>query len=100
MTHEGAKRWRSASRGPISHPISFSWACAGLWRIPKLSAWRRIDGGAWGPDRPCDSPALGREIQSPVGRSVSSPEAPGVGQLADGRALYQSQRSMVLTNGV
>src|SRR4029453_10174096 len=25
---EGERQWRSASRGPISHPISFSWACA------------------------------------------------------------------------
>ena len=36
------------------------------------------------------------QIQSPVGRGVSSPQAPGVGQLADGRDLYQGQRAMVL----
>src|SRR5436853_5910505 len=62
----------------------------------KLSACRRTAGGAWGPDRPRDDPALGREIQSPVGRSLSPPQAPCVGQLADGRDLYQGQRSMVL----
>src|SRR5215467_1488724 len=36
----------------------------------KLSACRRIVGGAWGPNRPRDDPALGREIQSPVGRGI------------------------------
>src|SRR6266567_8075254 len=35
----------------------------------KLSACRRIDGGAWGPDRPCDYPALGREIQADPAKS-------------------------------
>src|SRR4029453_18791076 len=50
----------------------------------KLSACGRTDGVARGADRSRDDPALGREIQSPVGRSVSSSEAPGVGELADG----------------
>src|ERR687887_2327529 len=63
----------------------------------KLSACRRTAGGAWGADRPRDDPALGREIQSPVGRSVSSPEAPGMGQLADGRDLYQGEGPMALS---
>src|SRR5262245_4017298 len=62
----------------------------------ELSACRRTDGRAWGPDRPRDDPALGREIQSPVRGGVSSPEVPGVGELEDGRDLYQGQRSMVL----
>src|SRR5712691_10111194 len=62
----------------------------------KLSPCRRTHGGAWGPDRPRDHPALGGEIQSPVGRGVSSPEASGVGQLADGRDLYQGERPLVL----
>src|SRR5919204_6225389 len=62
----------------------------------KLSACRSTAGGAWGAARPRDDPALGRAIQSPVGRGVSSSEAPGMGQLADGRDLYQGQRSMVL----
>jgi hypothetical protein len=29
----GERRWRSASRGPIFRRKSFSWACAGMWRI-------------------------------------------------------------------
>src|SRR5712671_6093581 len=62
----------------------------------KLSARRRIDGGTWGADRPRDYPALGREIQSPVGRGIASPEASGVGQLAHGRDVYQGQRPLVL----
>src|SRR5215471_1450685 len=62
----------------------------------KLSACRRTAGGAWSANRPRHDPALGGEIQSPVGRGVSSPEAPGVGQLADGRDLYQGERAMVL----
>jgi hypothetical protein len=33
----------------------------------KLSTCRRTDGGARGVDRPRDHPALGREIQSPLG---------------------------------
>src|SRR5207237_1502963 len=36
----------------------------------KLSTCRRVVGGAWGPDRPRDYPALGREISSPAGRGV------------------------------
>ena len=48
------------------------------------------------PDRPRDDPALGREIQSAAGRGVSPPQAPGVGQLAHGRDVYQGQRSVVL----
>src|SRR5438046_1754004 len=38
---------------------------------PELSACRRTYGRAWGAHRPRDHPALGREIQSPAGRSVS-----------------------------
>src|SRR5262249_9218806 len=50
----------------------------------KLSACRRTTGGAGGTDRPRHYPALGREIQSPVGRGVPPAQAPGVGQLAHG----------------
>src|SRR5215468_12446525 len=50
----------------------------------KLSACRRTAGGARGTDRPRHYPALGRELQSPVGRGVPPTQAPGVGQLAHG----------------
>src|SRR6266508_1276889 len=63
----------------------------------KLSACRRTDGGARGVDRPRDYPALGREIQSPIGRDVSAPQAPGVAQLAHGRDLHQDERRMALS---
>src|SRR6266496_5751003 len=43
----------------------------------KLSACRRAHGGAWGTNRPCDHPALGREIQSPVGGGIPPPQAGG-----------------------
>ena len=36
------------------------------------------------PVEPRDHPALGGAIQSPIGGSVSSPEAAGMGQLAPG----------------
>src|SRR5262249_47032699 len=80
-------------RGPFS-PRHHSHGRALVCSLPfELSACRRADGGAWGPDRPRDDPALGREIQSPVRRGVSSPETPGEGGLEDGRDLYQRQRS-------
>ena len=36
-----------------------------------------------------DHPALGRQIQSPVRRSVPAPQASGVGELAHGRDVHQ-----------
>src|SRR5262245_26098416 len=63
----------------------------------ELSACRRTPGGARGGGGSRDYPALGGEVQSRVGGSVSSPEAPGVGQLAHGRDLYQGQRPVALS---
>src|SRR5215471_632328 len=62
----------------------------------ELSACRRANGRTRGAGRPRDYPALGREIQSPTGRGVSSPQATGMGELAHGRDLHQGQRAMVL----
>src|SRR5215216_6745330 len=42
----------------------------------KLSACRRTAGGAWGPDRPRDDPALGCQIQSPVGEAFHRRKRP------------------------
>src|SRR4029450_5667809 len=48
----------------------------------ELPACGRTHGGVRCPGRPRDYPALGGEIQSLIGGSVSSPEAVGLGQLA------------------
>src|SRR4030095_13278624 len=70
--------------GPFSTRYH-SYGCTLVCRLPlKLSACGRTDGGARGADRSRDHPALDCEIQSPAGRGVSSPQAPGVGQLAPG----------------
>src|SRR4030095_1945891 len=50
----------------------------------ELPACGRTPGGARRPGRPRDHPALGGEIQSLIGGGVSSSEAVGMGQLADG----------------
>src|SRR5258705_9493995 len=64
----------------------YSDGCAVVCRLPlELPACRRTPGGARRADRPCDHPALGREIQSPVGGGVPPPKACGVGLLAHGR---------------
>src|SRR5215510_11923956 len=44
----------------------------------ELPACGRTHGGARRPGRPCDHPALGGEIQSLIGGSVSSSEAVGL----------------------
>src|ERR1043166_3454361 len=63
----------------------------------ELSPCRRIDGRAWGADRPCDHPTLGREIQPPTGSRLPSAQAPGVGQLADGRDVHQGEGPVALS---
>src|SRR5262245_47061833 len=50
----------------------------------ELSACRRAPGGAWGGGGSRDHPALGGEVQSRVGGSLSSPQASSVGELAHG----------------
>src|SRR6266568_3791211 len=68
------------------------------WYVAYPLSYRHVEelnGGAWGADRPCDHPALGRAIQSPTGSGVPSPQAAGRGELAHGRDLHQGQRSMV-----
>src|SRR5262245_58755982 len=76
----------------------YSDGCAVVCRLPlELPACRRTPGGARGAGRPRDHSAVGGEIQPSVGSGVSSPQAVGVAQLAQGRDLYQSQRSVVLS---
>src|SRR5262249_44444217 len=63
----------------------------------ELPPCRRVDGRTRGTARPRHYPALGREIQSTVGRGVPPAEAPGVDQLADGRDVHQSAGSVALS---
>src|SRR5262245_29254606 len=59
--------------------------CALVRRVSlELSAYRRTDGGARGRGRSLHSPALGGQIQPPLGRGVPSAQASSVGELADG----------------
>ena len=56
-------------------------------------ACRRTHAGTRRAGRPRDHAALGGERQSPVGSGVSSPQAVGVAELAQGRDVYQPMNS-------
>jgi hypothetical protein len=61
------------------------------WYVAYPLSYRHVErthGGARRPGRPRDHPALGGEIQSLIGGSVSSPEAAGVDELAYGRDVH------------
>src|SRR6266436_5783964 len=63
----------------------------------QLSAWQRPAGGAWGAARPRASAALGGARPSLAGRSIASPPASRVGQLADGGDVYERARGVAVS---
>src|SRR5215471_19338993 len=69
-----------------------------VYRLPcEHAPRRRTDARTWGPRGSLDHQPVGGQIQPAPGRSLSLPQATGVGQLADGRDLYQGERPVVLS---
>jgi hypothetical protein len=84
-------------RGPFpprDHPHGGPVVCGVALEVPP---WRSAAGGTRRCRRPRDPPTLGRAIPSRVGRRVSSPEALGVREWADGRDVRESEGAVALS---